>query len=184
MPGRQGISYNAAMSNLPRIPADLQAYIEQARIEASLIADIGETPTVPAAAAALGVEADQIIKTLLFLIERPGDAESTPWPIVVISHGQKRVDKGALAAYAGVGKKRVTLAPADVVLDLLGYPAGGVPPFGHQRQLPVIVDAAVLGLRERFNGVIFGGGGDDRTMMRLTVDELLRVTTPEIVAVS
>ena len=184
MPGSQGISYNAAMSNSPHVPADLQTYIEHAGIQATLISDIGETPTVPAAAAALGVEADQIIKTLLFLIERPSDPASMPWPVVVISHGQKRVDKGALAAYAGVGKKRVALAPADVVLDLLGYPAGGVPPFGHERKLPVIVDAAILDLRQRFDGVIFGGGGDDRTMMRLTVDELLRVTSPEIVVLS
>jgi prolyl-tRNA editing enzyme YbaK/EbsC (Cys-tRNA(Pro) deacylase) len=184
LPGGQGTSYNAAMSTTALVPADLQSYIDQAGIQATLIAGIGETPTVPAAALALGVESDQIIKTLLFLIERPSEPANMPWLVVVISHGQKRVDKGALAAYAGVGKKRVSLAPADVVLDLLGYPAGGVPPFGHQRKLPVIVDAAVLGLRERFDGVIFGGGGDDCTMMRLTVDELLRVTAPEIVAVS
>ena len=67
-----------------------------------------------------------------------------------------------------------------MVLDLLGYPAGGVPPFGHRTALPVIVDAAILDLRQRFDGVIFGGGGDDRTMMRLTVDELLRVTAESV----
>ena len=33
-------------------------------------------------------------------------------------------------------------------------------------------------------GVIYGGGGDDRTMMRLTVDELLRVTQGRVVALS
>ena len=66
------------------------------------------------------------------------------------------------------------------MLDLLGYAAGGVPPFGHRTALPVIVDAGILNLRRRYDGVIYGGGGDDRTMMKLTVDELLRVTGGEV----
>ncbi len=59
-------------------------------------------------------------------------------------------DKGLLAERWGVGKKRVSLAPADVVLDLLGYAAGGVRPFGHRTALPVIIDAGILNLRQRY----------------------------------
>ncbi|MEZ4557855.1 MAG: hypothetical protein R2854_15680 [Caldilineaceae bacterium] len=55
-----------------RTPQDLQHYLEQAGIQAQLIDEIGDTPTVPAAAAALGVAPDQIVKTLLFLVEQPG----------------------------------------------------------------------------------------------------------------
>jgi prolyl-tRNA editing enzyme YbaK/EbsC (Cys-tRNA(Pro) deacylase) len=158
-------------------PQDLLAYIDEQGITAELIGGLGDTPTVPAAAAALGVESEQIIKTLLFLVDKQDAARK---PVVVISYGEKRVDKGLLAERWGVGKKRVTLAPADVVLDLLGYAAGGVPPFGHRTALPVIVDAGILNLRQRYRGVIYGGGGDDRTMMKLTVDELLRVTGGEV----
>ncbi len=171
----------------PLVPADLQAYIERNGIAAKLVSGLGDTPTVPAAAAALGVGPDQIIKTLLFLVETPiapGEAAPPPRPVVVISYGQQRVDKARLAAHWGVGKKRVNLAPADVVLELLGYPAGGVPPFGHVTVLPTLLDEGILGLRERYGGVIYGGGGDDRTMMRLSVDELLRVTSPTVVAMT
>ncbi|BAL98858.1 MULTISPECIES: aminoacyl-tRNA deacylase [Caldilinea] len=165
-----------------RTPDDLQQFLTKHNICAELLRDIGHTPTVPAAAHALGVEPEQIIKTLLFLVEHPGQAE--PTPVVVISHGERRVDKSKLAERFGVGKKRVTLAPAQTVAALLGYPAGGVPPFGHATTLPVIVDASIQGTVERHGGVIFGGGGDDRTMMRLTVAELLRVTNAEVLAVS
>jgi prolyl-tRNA editing enzyme YbaK/EbsC (Cys-tRNA(Pro) deacylase) len=158
-------------------PQDLQAFIEEQRIAAELIGGLGDTPTVPAAAAALGVESEQIIKTLLFLVDQQGEARK---PVVVISYGEKRVDKGLLAERWGLSKKRVTLAPADVVLDLLGYAAGGVPPFSHRTALPVIVDAGILNLRQRYGGIIYAGGGDDRTMMKLTVDELLRVTGGEV----
>ncbi|HHY56228.1 MAG TPA: YbaK/EbsC family protein [Chloroflexi bacterium] len=165
-----------------RTVAELQQFIDAHAIQAELLPDIGHTPTVPAAAQALGVTPDQIIKTLLFLIEPPGQAAATP--VVVISHGERRVDKGVLAARFGVSKKRVTLAPAEVVLGTLGYPAGGVPPFGHLTPLPVILDASVQALGGQHGGVIYGGGGDDRTMMRLTVTELLRVTGAEVLAVS
>lgn len=165
-----------------RTPADLEHFIIEQAIDAELIRDIGHTPTVPAAAAVLGVEPDQIIKTLLFLVEQP-DAASL-MPVVVISNGERRVDKRKLAGRFGVGKKRVSLAGAETVLETLGYPAGGVPPFGHATDVPVLVDAGIAGLEARYEGVIFGGGGDDRTMMRLTVAELLRVTGAELVEVS
>ena len=161
-------------------PADLQGYLIRHGITAELIADLGETPTVPAAAAALGVETEQIIKTLLFLIELP-NRRPGPQPVVVIGYGETRVDRKRLSEHFGVGKKRIELAPAAVVAELLGYPAGGVPPFGHRTPLPVLVDAGILGLEERHRGEIYGGGGDDRTMMRLTVAELLRVTQPQLV---
>lgn len=162
-----------------RTPSDLQAYLTAAQIGAELLAEVGDTPTVPAAAAVLGVETDQIIKTLLFLVEQP-----VATPIVVISHGEHRVDKKLLAKHFGVGTKRVKLAPAEVVLDLLGYPAGGVPPIGHQTRLPVILDASVVAAADRFGGILFGGGGDDRTMLRIALAELLRVVEPTVVPVS
>ncbi len=173
----------------------MQAYIERQGIAAVLVGELGDTPTVPAAATALGVEADQIIKTLLFLVERPGAGQTGGdqtgagemdgcQAVVVISYGERRVDKGQLAARWGVSKKRVTLAPAAVVLAQLGFAAGGVPPFGHRTQLPLLIDAGILPLRERYGGVIYGGGGDDHTMLRLTVDELLRVTGGEVLALT
>lgn len=167
------------------VPADLQSHIDTQAITARLVSDLGDTPTVPAAAAALGVETDQIIKTLLFLVEKRDPAgNKTTAPVVVISNGESRVDKRPLADHFGVGKKRIKLAPADVVLDLLGYPAGGVPPFGHRTELPVILDETILALEERYAGVIFAGGGDDRTMLELTVAELMRVTQPVVLHVS
>jgi prolyl-tRNA editing enzyme YbaK/EbsC (Cys-tRNA(Pro) deacylase) len=164
--------------------ADLQTYIDSRGIAARLIDDVGHTPTVPAAAAALGVEPDQIVKTLLFLLDLRRSAEDEPQPLVVISNGESRVDKKLLAQRFSVGAKRVKLAPPETVLRLLGYAAGGVPPFGHRSDIPVIVDASLLPLRRQYGGRIYAGGGDDHTMMELTVDELLRVVRPEIVAVS
>jgi len=157
-------------------PADLARFVSAESIRARLIADVGETPTVPAAAAALGVRAEQIVKTLLFLIEVPNT--ENPTAVVVISNGESRVEKGPLAGHFGVGKKRVRLAPAGVVLELLGFPAGGVPPFGHRTRLPVLLDQAITAFGN--DALVYGGGGDDCTMLELTVGELLRVVQPQV----
>lgn len=163
-------------------PYDLQAFLDEQQLPAELLRNIGDTPTVPAAAAALGVAPDQIIKTLLFLVHPPTDP--TPQPVVVISHGERLVDKKALARYFGVGGKKVKLAATDVVLDLLGYPAGGVPPVGHKTALPVILDASVVAAAASFGGVVYGGGGDDRTMLRISLASLQAFLQPTVVAVS
>jgi prolyl-tRNA editing enzyme YbaK/EbsC (Cys-tRNA(Pro) deacylase) len=125
-----------------------------------------ETPTVSAAAAALGVETSQIIKSLLFLMRER--------PVLVIASGDRLVDRGILAAKFGVGKKQIKLADAETVLRLTGYPAGGVPPFGHPAPLPTLLDRAVLAW-----DVVYGGGGDDRTLLRIAPGELARVTDAE-----
>jgi prolyl-tRNA editing enzyme YbaK/EbsC (Cys-tRNA(Pro) deacylase) len=166
-----------------RTPADLQKLIHANQIAATILQELGDTPTVPDAARALGIETDQIIKTLLFLVDqsRSGGVEA---PAVVISHGERRVAPRLLAAHFGVAGGRVKLASAPVVLHWLGYPAGGVPPFGHKTTLPVILDASVLDAAERFGGTIYGGGGDHHTMLRLTVAELIRVLQPAIAPMS
>lgn len=161
---------------IQRTPQHLRQFIDENGLEARLIEDIGHTPTVPAAAAALGVSPEAIVKTLLFLVNNPKDKDRPPQPVVVISNGDRRVEKRALADYFGVGKNQVKLAPADVVLQQLGYPAGGVPPFGHRLRLPAFLDVSLAA----FSGydLIYGGGGDEHTMMALTVNELIRVVEP------
>lgn len=159
-----------------RTPADLQAYIDAHGIAAELVFPAQETPTVPAAAEAMGCEPDQIIKSILFLVEDGTTPERRP--VLVMACGTARIDYKALAARFGVNRKKVRLAAADVVLRTLGYPAGGVPPFGHRTAVPALMDEAVTR-----QAVVYAGGGDDRSLMRITVDELRRVTGAEVVEV-
>ncbi len=147
-------------------PADLARFIAAHGIAAEIVPMQADTPTVPAAAAALGVSPAQIIKSLLFIIR---DA-----PVLAIASGETRVDRGVLAARYGVGKKQVKLADPETVLRLTGYPAGGVPPFGYPAPIPTLLDRAVLAW-----DAVYGGGGDDHTLLRIAPGELARVTGAE-----
>ena len=148
------------------IPSDLARFIAEHGIAAELIPMAVETPPVPAAAAALGVAPGQIIKSLLFLVREE--------PVLVIASGDAPVDRAVLAARFGAGKKQVKLADAETVLRVIGYPVGGVPPFGHVTRVPVLLDVAV----QRWE-TIYGGGGDDHTLLHIAPAELARVTGAE-----
>jgi prolyl-tRNA editing enzyme YbaK/EbsC (Cys-tRNA(Pro) deacylase) len=147
-------------------PSDLAHFITEAGIAAELVPMALETPTVPAAAAALGVAPAQIVKSLLFLIR--GE------PVLVIASGDALVDRRPLADHFGCGRKQVKLADAQTVLEITGYWVGGVPPFGHLTRVQTLMDRAVLAW-----DVVYGGGGDDRTLLRITPEELARVTGAE-----
>jgi prolyl-tRNA editing enzyme YbaK/EbsC (Cys-tRNA(Pro) deacylase) len=154
-----------------RGPSDLAAYISERGIAAEIVPMEMETPTVPAAALALGVDASQIIKSVLFLVKDE--------PVLVIARGDANVDRRPVADEYGVGKKQVKLADRETVLAVTGYAAGGVPPFGHLQPLPTLVD-----WRIRDMDVVYGGGGDDRTLLRIKPDELARATSGKWIALS
>ena len=82
-----------AMSHGVFTPADLARFIAEHGIAAELIPMRVATPTVPAAAAALGVEVGQIIKSLLFLV-RDAPVLAIASPVLVIASGETRVERG------------------------------------------------------------------------------------------
>lgn len=151
--------------------ADLQRFIEAQQIEATILPMAEHTPTVPDAARALGVEPEQIIKSLVFWVYEE--------PLLVINNGLAKVDRRKIADWLGVGKKQVKFASAEQALEITGYIVGSMPPFGHRRKLRTLIDPAVTKVE-----IIYGGGGDIDAMMRLTSIELLRVTEGELVRVS
>jgi prolyl-tRNA editing enzyme YbaK/EbsC (Cys-tRNA(Pro) deacylase) len=150
----------------------LALYIEQHAVAATLVQPEQETPTVALAALALGCQTEQIVKSVLFLLRDGQQAD----PVLVITNGTAQIDFRKLADLFQIGRKRIRLAPADVVLARTGYPAGGVPPFGFPDPLPTYIDRHVFD-----QTVVYGGGGDDHTMLRITPAELLRATGGQVV---
>jgi prolyl-tRNA editing enzyme YbaK/EbsC (Cys-tRNA(Pro) deacylase) len=159
------------MTTQPLTSTDLQRFIDEHQIAATILSMTEHTLTVPDAARALQVGPDQIIKSLVFLVK--GE------PLLVINNGLAKVERRKVAARLGVGRKQVKFATADKALEITGYVVGSMPPFGHRQKLTTFVDPAVTGFP-----VIFGGGGEVDAMLRLTPAELLRVTEAKILEVS
>ena len=92
------------------------------------------THTAAEAAAALGVELAQIVKSLVFVV--PGEAG--PEPLLCLVAGHNRVDLARLAAVTGAADLR--RASAREAHDMTGFAIGGIPPIGHLRPPRVIMD--------------------------------------------
>jgi prolyl-tRNA editing enzyme YbaK/EbsC (Cys-tRNA(Pro) deacylase) len=93
------------------------------------------THTAAEAAAAVGAELGQIVKSLVFVA--PGDG-GTLEPILCLIAGHNRVDLARLAAVTGdQDVRRATAREAD---ELTGFSIGGIPPIGHTRPVRVIMD--------------------------------------------
>jgi len=90
------------------------------------------TKTAADAAAAIGVEVGQIVKSLVFLVDGA--------PVMALVAGDNRLHERKLSAAHGGG--RVARADADAVRAATGFPIGGVPPLAHD--LPIVIDEALL----------------------------------------
>ena len=92
------------------------------------------TRTAQDAAAAVGCDVAQIVKSLVFVA---GDR-----PVVFLVSGANRLDleRGAVL----VGVERLAKAQADAVKRATGYSIGATPPFGHAESLAVFMDKDLL----------------------------------------
>jgi prolyl-tRNA editing enzyme YbaK/EbsC (Cys-tRNA(Pro) deacylase) len=110
--------------------------------------------TAAQAAAALGVDVAQIVKSLVFLRDDTA--------LLVLCSGANVVDEVALG---------LTKARADVVRAATGNPIGGVTPYGHPAPLVTLVDEDLLA-----HDVLWAAAGTPRHVFPLTPDELVQRT--------
>jgi prolyl-tRNA editing enzyme YbaK/EbsC (Cys-tRNA(Pro) deacylase) len=87
------------------------------------------------AAAAVGAGLGQIVKSLVFVAPRP---EGRLAAIVCLVSGRNQVDLSLLAAVTG--EFAIRRATAREARDLTGYSIGGIPPFGHGRDVRILMD--------------------------------------------
>jgi prolyl-tRNA editing enzyme YbaK/EbsC (Cys-tRNA(Pro) deacylase) len=120
------------------------------------------TRTAQDAAAAIGCEVGQIVKSLVFL--RDGE------PVLVLCSGANTVDAQRLG---------LTKADADVVRRATGFAIGGVPPYAHPAPLETVVDEDLMRYDE-----IWAAAGTPRSVFPLTPAQLLERSGGTIARVS
>jgi len=127
--------------------------------------------TAAEAAATLGVEVGQIVKSLIF--EADGEI------VLVLTSGENKVDTQKVASAFGV--KNVGKADADQVRAASGYAIGGVPPLGHVTKMKILIDQTF----EKYDK-IWAAAGHPHYVFPTTYEELVRLSgaTPADVALA
>ena len=128
------------------------------------------TRSAAEAAAALGCDIAQIVKSLIFR------AVGTDAPVLVLASGADRVDEARLAEVVG---ERVERANAQFVRTRTGYAIGGVPPVGHSETLGTYLDEHLLD-----HPLVWAAAGTPRAVFAITPTDLVRVTSAKVVAVA
>ncbi|MDK2383925.1 MAG: aminoacyl-tRNA deacylase [Candidatus Korarchaeota archaeon] len=136
--------------------SDFESLVEE--LGGRLITTRGEVKTVRQAARELGVEEEQIIKTLVVITDEG--------PVLAILDGRSRLDLSKL----GRGAR---LASPREVEEHTGYRVGEVPPVGIP--LRTLVDERVL----RWDRV-YGGGGSIRRLVELDPRAIVRYQKAEV----
>ena len=119
------------------------------------------TRTAVDAAAAVGVEVGQIVKSLAFDV----DGET----VLALVSGSNRLDESELARV--VGGSRVRRANPEAVRAATGFAIGGVPPFGHTTPLRTFVDGDLLHYDQ-----VWAAAGTPRHVFSIDPQDLVRIS--------
>ncbi|MFF4368557.1 YbaK/EbsC family protein [Streptomyces sp. NPDC001594] len=123
------------------------------------------TRTAADAAAAIGCELSQIVKSLIFAADGV--------PVLVLMDGASRVDVDAVRRQLAAAQ--VTRADAALVRETTGYAIGGVPPFGHRTRTRVLADRALLR-----HDVVWAAAGTPHTVFPMPPRELVTHAAAEL----
>jgi prolyl-tRNA editing enzyme YbaK/EbsC (Cys-tRNA(Pro) deacylase) len=124
--------------------------------------------TAAEAAAAVGCEVGQIVKSLVFSLGGR--------PLLVLTSGVNRVDEAAVATVAGGTLEK---ADADFVRAHTGFAIGGVAPVGHTSEIATLIDEDLMRWPR-----VWAAGGHPNTVFSVAPQELARITAGRIVRVT
>jgi ubiquinone/menaquinone biosynthesis C-methylase UbiE len=114
---------------------------------------------------AIGYFPNCMIKTVLF------NNRKTKEYIAILVQSEKRVDKAQLAQRLGVSPYQIKFATEKEVLQL-GFPIGGIAPFGFEAEVVKWVDEAIL---QNPCPWFYTGIGDNRKTLKIRKDDFLAI---------
>ena len=140
------------------LPERLARCIADRHIDVAVVGQGAAAVTAEIAARLLGVPLASIVKTMVL-------TDGTRF-VAAILPGDRRLDRKRVAAVLETGSLR--FATAAEVLAQTGFPAGGVAPLGFAHPTAVVVD-------DSLSGQVIGGGGREDLLIRIAVDDIVRV---------
>ena len=118
--------------------------------------------TVDDAASTIGVSPSEILKSLIFVIDKTE-------PCLVLMSGSNRVDS-KLAAQS-LGGRRGRMMPPEEVYERYGFHVGGVPPIGYDQPLRAVLDEDLFAHK-----IVWSAAGTDHAFFPIEPQRLLALT--------
>jgi prolyl-tRNA editing enzyme YbaK/EbsC (Cys-tRNA(Pro) deacylase) len=150
-------------------------FVERARDRYGVAVTVEEFPagtkTAADAADAIGCAVAQIASSLVFAVDDD--------LVVVVTSGANRVSEARLASLCGVDEGDVAMADPDRVAERVGWSIGGVPPFCHDTDVPVLVDETLFEYE-----TVWAAAGTPEAVFPVAPEELRRLADARVVDVA
>ena len=127
------------------------------------------TRTAEEAAASIGCEVGQIVKSLIFKKKVSGEG------LLILASGTNRVNEKAIKEIVG---EKIGRADPDFVRDLTGFAIGGIPPVGHDTKLETLIDEDLLQYNE-----LWAAAGTPNAVFSLKSSDLPPLTDGRVVCI-
>ncbi|HED12482.1 MAG TPA: YbaK/EbsC family protein [Gammaproteobacteria bacterium] len=147
----------------------VQAALEAAGLQCSIVELPDSARTAKQAAQAIGCTVAQIAKSIVFRASDTGRA------VLVVASGVNRINEVLIAAHFG---ESIKIAATDFVRNVTGYAIGGVPPCGHIGELQVYLDRDLLELSP-----LWAAAGTPNAVFSLTPEQLIQLTAGTVIDV-
>ena len=121
------------------------------------------TKTAADAARAIGCAVAQIASGIV--LSAAGDL------VVVVTSGANRVEEASVADHLDVDPGSVSMADADEIKATLGWAIGGVPPFCHDVDVPVLMDETLREYEE-----VWAAAGTPAAVFPIAPDRLRQLS--------
>lgn len=158
------------MTELPLAARRVQAALDRLGLTLQVITLPASTRTAAEAAAAVGCQVGQIVKSLIFR------AAASDAPLLVLASGANRVDEARLADLVG---EPIAKADAAFVRAHTGFAIGGVAPVGHPQPLRTFIDADLLAY-----DAFWAAAGTPNSVFALRPADLQTLTDGTVVALA
>lgn len=117
--------------------------------------------TVDDASKAVGAPAEEILKSLVFLVDDR--------PVLVLMSGANRVNPRAVAR--GAKGKKAKMATPEYVFEQFGFKVGGVPPVGYPIEMVALLDDDLFQYP-----AVWAAAGTDHAFFPIPPERLLELT--------
>jgi prolyl-tRNA editing enzyme YbaK/EbsC (Cys-tRNA(Pro) deacylase) len=149
------------MSAWPEPVELVSAALKAAAVDARVEEFPAGTPTAKDAAAAVGCELSQIVKSLVFVCDGAY--------VLALVPGDRRADESAVAA--AVSASEIRIARPNEVLHATGFEPGAVAPFPQRAVTHILMDRSFF-----VHEVVWIGAGSPSHMASIAPPELLRLS--------
>lgn len=155
-------------TQLTKSAQSVQNALNQANLTCKVVELPSSTRTAAEAAASIGCDISQIVKSLIF------KTKTTEQPVLVLASGPNRVNEKQIETEIG---QAITKADADFTRDITGFAIGGIPPIGHRTTINLIfIDESLLNHTE-----VWAAAGTPNAIFALQSNHLLKLTKGKII---